>query len=81
MAQLVEHHLAKVGVAGSNPVVRSNKVPCRRRTRTAWRLAGSEAAHSWSTRAPPLSRVGLLDDFDFPYSFLCDGATGQMAPP
>ena len=23
MAQLVEHHLAKVGVAGSNPVVRS----------------------------------------------------------
>ena len=25
MAQLVEHHLAKVRVAGSNPVVRSNK--------------------------------------------------------
>ena len=24
MAQLVEHNLAKVGVAGSNPVVRSN---------------------------------------------------------
>ena len=24
MAQLVEHHLAKVGVAGSNPVVRSS---------------------------------------------------------
>jgi hypothetical protein len=24
VAQLVEHHLAKVGVAGSNPVVRSN---------------------------------------------------------
>ena len=23
MAQLVEHHLAKVGVAGSHPVVRS----------------------------------------------------------
>ena len=23
VAQLVEHHLAKVGVAGSNPVVRS----------------------------------------------------------
>ena len=23
MAQLVEHHLAKVGVAGSSPVVRS----------------------------------------------------------
>ena len=25
MAQLVEHHLAKVRVAGSNPVVRSEK--------------------------------------------------------
>jgi hypothetical protein len=25
VAQLVEHHLAKVGVAGSNPVVRSKK--------------------------------------------------------
>jgi hypothetical protein len=25
VAQLVEHHLAKVGVAGSNPVVRSRK--------------------------------------------------------
>ena len=24
VAQLVEHHLAKVGVAGSNPVVRSD---------------------------------------------------------
>src|SRR6266511_4029121 len=27
VAQLVEHHLAKVGVAGSNPVVRSKKPP------------------------------------------------------
>ena len=26
MAQLVEHNLAKVGVAGSSPVVRSNYV-------------------------------------------------------
>ena len=26
IAQLVEHHLAKVGVAGSNPVVRSGKL-------------------------------------------------------
>ena len=26
MAQLVEHHLAKVGVAGSNPVVRSMRL-------------------------------------------------------
>ena len=27
VAQLVEHHLAKVGVAGSNPVVRSDRRP------------------------------------------------------
>ena len=27
VAQLVEHHLAKVRVAGSNPVVRSAKTP------------------------------------------------------
>src|SRR4030095_3295035 len=27
VAQLVEHHLAKVGVAGSNPVVRSRETP------------------------------------------------------
>ena len=27
VAQLVEHHLAKVGVAGSNPVVRSTGGP------------------------------------------------------
>ncbi len=32
MAQLVEHHLAKVGVAGSSPVVRSrtSKAPPKR---------------------------------------------------
>ena len=29
VAQLVEHHLAKVRVAGSNPVVRSTKVLVR----------------------------------------------------
>src|SRR3954466_13338945 len=29
VAQLVEHNLAKVGVAGSNPVVRSTKVLVR----------------------------------------------------
>jgi hypothetical protein len=30
VAQLVEHHLAKVRVAGSNPVVRSRESPGRR---------------------------------------------------
>src|SRR2546423_6461145 len=29
VAQLVEHHLAKVRVAGSNPVARSNEIPVR----------------------------------------------------
>ena len=32
VAQLVEHDLAKVGVAGSNPVVRSMIVQARRQT-------------------------------------------------
>ena len=31
VAQLVEHHLAKVRVAGSNPVVRSKGIPSSRR--------------------------------------------------
>ena len=30
VAQLVEHDLAKVGVAGSNPVSRSTRIPLRR---------------------------------------------------
>ena len=34
VAQLVEHHLAKVRVAGSNPVVRSKKSPGQRSTTT-----------------------------------------------
>ncbi len=29
VAQLVEHHLAKVRVAGSNPVIRSSEAPCQ----------------------------------------------------
>ena len=55
MAQLVEHHLAKVGVAGSNPVVRSRMLegrsfqaglfPSMRRgsNRSAQRLRGDVA--------------------------------------
>src|SRR5699024_7666534 len=38
VAQLVEHHLAKVRVAGSNPVVRSEE-------RRARRLVGSAVSH------------------------------------
>jgi hypothetical protein len=35
VAQLVEHHLAKVRVAGSNPVVRSKELPDQRPLRGA----------------------------------------------
>ena len=36
VAQLVEHHLAKVRVAGSNPVVRSTKVLAWGLSKSAW---------------------------------------------
>ena len=39
MAQLVEHNLAKVGVAGSNPVVRSRKSPGGRGWAESWKSA------------------------------------------
>src|SRR5439155_10132787 len=39
VAQLVEHHLAKVGVAGSNPVVRSK----------TWSLTSSRPAQGQSS--------------------------------
>ena len=38
VAQLVEHHLAKVGVAGSNPVVRSEKPQVRGAERPLYRF-------------------------------------------
>jgi hypothetical protein len=50
VAQLVEHHLAKVGVAGSNPVVRSKKPQVRR-----WGLSltpGSEPSTCRNGAAP-----------------------------
>ena len=41
VAQLVEHHLAKVGVAGSNPVVRSrSEVVCAARRSSAGHALG-----------------------------------------
>ena len=43
MAQLVEHNLAKVGVAGSNPVVRSNAFNAGRSFRPVF-LKKEEAA-------------------------------------
>ena len=42
MAQLVEHHLAKVRVAGSNPVVRSKKVQVAGRVIAGAALAEAE---------------------------------------
>ena len=45
MAQLVEHHLAKVGVAGSNPVVRSMHGTAREKSRAVfyyWRRQNSD---------------------------------------
>ncbi len=36
IAQLVEHDLAKVGVAGSSPVFRSNKPSCIPQTMSGW---------------------------------------------
>src|SRR5438128_2000612 len=49
VAQLVEHHLAKVRVAGSNPVVRSSKTagqrPSARRCRTRARRLGTRRWH------------------------------------
>ena len=52
VAQLVEHHLAKVRVAGSNPVVRSEApdvVARARRLRPGhrWALSGSAPAAEW----------------------------------
>jgi excisionase family DNA binding protein len=40
VAQLVEHHLAKVRVAGSNPVVRSKKVQVVAQRRVAYVKVG-----------------------------------------
>ena len=41
LAQLVEHNLAKVGVAGSSPVVRSSDYSRGQRKLVSFRLAGS----------------------------------------
>jgi hypothetical protein len=56
VAQLVEHNLAKVGVAGSNPVVRSNDTHRRsamgltmvtRSTFVAWKWASCPHTATW----------------------------------
>ncbi len=57
MAQLVEHHLAKVGVAGSSPVVRSS-LYCAVLTNGAFSF---EATCEPSGIHSPLMRVFLRD--------------------
>ena len=57
MAQLVEHHLAKVGVAGSNPVVRSRNYLRKRRGLDA-RDGGGE-----SPVPPPVLPLGQCASF------------------
>jgi hypothetical protein len=58
VAQLVEHHLAKVRVAGSNPVVRS---------KNAWSYCGSSDSggdtpllQRSSSKSPTVTRPGWL---------------------
>ena len=51
MAQLVEHHLAKVRVAGSNPVVRSEASDAVSRCRWPARLPGTQVWVLGSGRA------------------------------
>ncbi len=66
MAQLVEHHLAKVGVAGSNPVVRSIVAEGRsylralaglfydnRRFRATWPSGKAEACKAFTPGSNP----------------------------
>ena len=56
VAQLVEHHLAKVGVAGSNPVVRSGNY----RGNSVSAQTGIESAPlATRSHCPPFSLLGL----------------------
>ena len=68
VAQLVEHHLAKVRVAGSNPVVRSERVSRKATALTGPALAwwvGREARQRTANPCTPVQiryppRVGQL---------------------
>ena len=54
VAQLVEHHLAKVRVAGSNPVVRSER-SCRRPHSVEWPRGEATACKAVYTGSNPVS--------------------------
>ncbi|MDQ1586145.1 MAG: hypothetical protein QOH80_1510 [Actinomycetota bacterium] len=58
VAQLVEHHLAKVRVAGSNPVVRSDEVrgvPLGGVTTVEWPRGEATACKAVYTGSNPVS--------------------------
>jgi hypothetical protein len=59
VAQLVEHHLAKVRVAGSSPVVRSNESAGERHFRSA-RAGSADGAHHGCTTSAPHRAGGRL---------------------
>ena len=61
MAQLVEHHLAKVGVAGSNPVVRSMNIRAGQHINAGpvckmarWPSGKAEACKAFTTGSNPV---------------------------
>jgi hypothetical protein len=59
VAQLVEHHLAKVRVAGSNPVVRSER-SCRRPHSVEWPRGEATACKAVYTGSNPVSTSEAL---------------------
>jgi hypothetical protein len=78
VAQLVEHHLAKVGVAGSNPVVRSRDV-AGQTVQTVDLLRGS--VDLASRRDPTAAVMRTSIGFSFlPEDFAREGAGRQDDP-
>ena len=72
MAQLVEHNLAKVGVAGSNPVVRSSNTRPRAKLcvvvfMATWPGGKAEACKAFITGSNPVvaSRGSLFSGSPF----------------
>jgi hypothetical protein len=59
VAQLVAHHLAKVRVAGSNPVVRSEAARTRGDTSVEWPRGEATACKAVYTGSNPVSTSNL----------------------
>ena len=60
VAQLVEHHLAKVRVAGSNPVVRSERNPLLSRGFRRFDLRFRDLGALMAVPSPPAPYKGVL---------------------